>query len=247
MLKPFWQQIFVSSHIFAWLAILALSIPRIYFVLHAQITQFYGGVSIIFLLMWIAPFIFLSKQGKQRMGLNKPYEPLWLLYGFAIGFALCTLGYGIAYGLFGDGEENWLVYISKSYKLSEELLDDRTRLIYFLIFSCVSMTFSPIGEELFYRGIVHEGFKEKWGDRKASHADSLVFAFTHLAHFGIVYINDSWKVLWIPSLFWVFFMFISSKVFYWARKQAGSIWGAVCCHAGFNLSMIYLVFYIILE
>ena len=50
------------------------------------------------------------------------------------------------------------------------------------------MTFSPIGEELFYRGIVHGSFTGRFGEQKASFFDSLTFAITHLAHFGIVYV-----------------------------------------------------------
>lgn len=243
MLKNFWQKIFTSFYVFAWVAIFALGIPRIFLVLKAQVTQFYGFVSIVFLLMWIAPFVFLKREGRQSIGLVRPQRYTWLLYGFAIGFVLCLSGYWLSYGLFGQGYENWLVYISQSYKLPKGPIDAHTRLIYFLIFSSVSMTFSPIGEELFYRGMVHEGFKAKWGDVKASHADSLAFALTHLAHFGIVYVSGAWQLLWLPALLWVALMFASSKVFFWSRKQAGSIWGAVCCHAGFNLGMMYLVFY----
>lgn len=247
MLKIFWQRLFTSCYAFAWVAIFAFGIPRLFLVFRAQVTQFYGLVSIIFLLMWVAPFLFLTRKGRQTIGLVRPQKYIWLFYSFAIGFMICLLGYWSACLLFGNGVENWLVYISKSYKLPSGPIDAQTRLVFFLIFSCISMTFSPIGEELFYRGIVHEGFKEKWGDRKASTADSLAFALTHLAHFGIVYISVVWEVLWLPALFWVFFMFVSSKVFFWCKKQSGSIWGAVCCHAGFNLGMMYLVFYIVLS
>ena len=62
------------------------------------------------------------------------------------------------------------------------------------------MTFSPIGEEIFYRGIIHECFATKWNNRISSIIDSAAFSITHLAHFGIIYSLGQWKFLLIPSL-----------------------------------------------
>jgi membrane protease YdiL (CAAX protease family) len=109
------------------------------------------------------------------------------------------------------------------------------------------MIFSPIGEELFYRGLVHGSFQVDIGDNRASYVDSLAFAVTHLAHFGIVYVNNQWDFLIIPSILWIFFMFITSRVFYFCKNMTGSILGAIISHAAFNLTMIYLIFYHILK
>ena len=59
------------------------------------------------------------------------------------------------------------------------------------------MTFSPIGEELFYCEIVHGCFAGRFGEQKASFFDSLTFAITHLAHFGIVYVLGGWLYLYL--------------------------------------------------
>jgi membrane protease YdiL (CAAX protease family) len=107
----------------------------------------------------------------------------------------------------------------------------------------VVMTFSPIGEELFYRGVVHQAFKEGLGESWASVIDSAAFALTHLAHYGIVYIAGGWKFLPLPSLFWVSIMFLTCLVLNRVRRESGSIVGAILTHAGFNFAMGFLIFY----
>ena len=110
----------------------------------------------------------------------------------------------------------------------------------------MSMLFSPIGEELFYRGMIHGSFSRKYGDNKASHIDSLAFALTHLAHFGIVYVDGQWDFLLLPSLLWLIFMFFTSRLFHYCKKRTGSILGAIVSHAAFNGCMMYFIFYHIL-
>ena len=109
------------------------------------------------------------------------------------------------------------------------------------------MTFSPIGEELFYRGVVHACFATNNGEQKASIYDSLAFGLTHLAHFGIVYIAGAWSFLFIPALLWVIGMFFASRLFFVCKQKTQSILGAMICHAGFNITMIYFIFYHILK
>jgi hypothetical protein len=94
--------------------------------------------------------------------------------------------------------------------------------------------------------LVHGALAGSYQEKTASTLDSLAFALTHLAHFGIVYIAGGWHFLFLPAVLWVCSMFLASKVFFFSKQNAGSIWGAVVCHAGFNLAMMYFIFYWIL-
>ena len=76
-----------------------------------------------------------------------------------------------------------------------------------------------IGEELLYRGVVHSSFVSKYGEQKASYIDSVAFAITHLAHFGIVYIAGVWDFFLIPALIWVFLMFVTSQLFFYLQTK----------------------------
>ena len=118
--------------------------------------------------------------------------------------------------------------------------------MYFAIFAIIGMTFSPIGEELLYRGLIHQSFVPKFGNNKASILDSLAFAVVHLAHFGIIYTNGNWKFLIIPAILWITLMFLTSRLFYYCKIKTDSIYGAIIGHAGFNLAMTYFIFYHIL-
>ena len=82
------------------------------------------------------------------------------------------------------------------------------------------------------------------GGKIAAIIESAAFAITHIAHFGLIYLNGQWNFLIIPALIWVLAMFAVSLLFLHFKKRSVSIWGAVVCHAGFNLGMIFCIFYL---
>jgi hypothetical protein len=197
--------------------------------------------------MCIAPFILLTKEGRRGIGLIKPKNKMWLIYSLLIGVSFCILMFAVAEILFANSMSNWFVYISKSYATSALHLNDGDRLTYFIVYAFTSMTFSPVGEELFYRGIVHASFATDKSENTASVWDSIAFSLTHLAHFGIVFIDGKWEFILIPALLWVIGMFFASRLFFLCKQKTKSILGAIICHAGFNVAMIYFIFYHILK
>lgn len=171
------------------------------------------------------------------MGIRKSTRPFWLVWGFLLGCGMCLLLFAITRLAFGPDISNPFVYIAT-------LADTgNSSAVYFLVYLIIVMTFSPFGEELFYRGVVHQAFKPAFGERKASMIDSAAFALTHLAHFGIVYTLAGWKFLPFPALLWLTAMFFTCMVFNHVRKESGSILGAILTHAGFNFGMGFLIFY----
>ncbi|HTF81395.1 MAG TPA: CPBP family intramembrane glutamic endopeptidase, partial [Cytophagales bacterium] len=138
---------------------------------------------------------------------------------------------------------NWLVYLSRSYSIDKTSLTTQIRWIYFCIYAVVAMTLSPIGEELLFRGIIFETISTKYNSRKAAIVDSTAFAMVHLAHFGIVFDMGAWHILWIPAILWFVAMYMASKLFLALKIYSESIWGAIFAHAGFNVMMMYLLFY----
>ncbi|QHT71856.1 CPBP family intramembrane metalloprotease [Rhodocytophaga rosea] len=225
--------------------IILLSIPRVFIVLQASLTGNYQYVSILFLVMWVLPFLLLTRAGRKQIGIKRPQHAWWILMGFLLGMACCTIMYWIGAWLFGVSTHQWFVYISGTYTQVPAQLTSNDRLVFFLVYSAISMTFSPVGEELFYRGIVHENFAADMGDTRAAFVDSSAFALVHLAHFGIVYSGQQWQLLYVPAFLWVLFLFGACLVFYISRRKSGSILGAIASHAGFNLAMNYFIFYYI--
>lgn len=241
-LKPFWSRLFNFNWKFGLFLILIICIPRFILVLHANETANYGYIALIMLISTIAPFIFLSKFGRNKIGIKKPANKRWLFIAFLIGIVFSVLLYFLGEILYNNSYENWYRYIGKSYNIPEGI-DQRSKLAMFGIMALTGMTFSPIGEELFFRGIVHSSFANSLGDRKASFIDSSAFALVHISHFGLIFINQKWEFLAVPTLIWVLSMFCVSILFYFCRKRSGSILGAIICHSAFNLGMIYSIFY----
>ncbi len=245
-LRPVFRRCFPYSWVFGLVLILLFGIPRFILVMEANITKSYYLVSFVFVAMWFMPFLFLSKEGRRFIGIKKPERAVWLIYSVLLGCIMCVMLYLCFTLLYGHTISNAFVYISGANATPEGTMSPDMRLTYFLIGSAVSMTFSPIGEELFYRGVVHGSFAPRFGEQKASIFDSLAFALTHLAHFGIVYVAGGWQFLPVPALLWVTGMFFTSRIFFLCKQQSGSILGAILSHAAFNITMMYFTCYHIL-
>ncbi len=226
--------------------ILLLGVPRFWVVLRANETGDYKFTSIIFLIMIFLPFILLKKDGLREIGWKKVEDPRWVLRGFIAGIVLSSVGFLIGYLLYDYTISNWYVYISNSYSMLPETMDVTTRFKWFVLFAFVSMLFSPFGEELMYRGMIHKSFVSRFGENRASKIDSLAFALTHLAHFGIVFHQGSWQFLILPSILWVGLMFFVCRIFFLVKIKAGSLFAPIASHAGFNLGMTFWIFYFIL-
>lgn len=231
----------------AWLLVL-FSTVRFALVLHANVTRSYQVVALIFVVMIALPFLLLRRAGRRKIGLVWPAQWSGVLLGGAFGVLSCVALFYLTAYCFGLGEGNSLAYIARTYGNIAQVLNDQNRLVYFLIFTIPSLLFSPIGEEIFYRGLVHECFASSLGSRKATLIDSAAFALVHVAHFGFIYAGSGvgWRFLPGPALLWVASLFVACLLFSVARRKSGSVWGAVAAHALFNLTMNYFIFYHIL-
>lgn len=243
-LRPVWRKFFQLNWKFGLYLILALCIPRFLLVLQANQTSNYGFIGAIMFISALVPFIFLSKAGRAQIGLIKSNAYGMLIAAFIIGIALSLFLHVIGKLLYEDSFQNWYAYIGESYKIPE-VISASDKFTLFLVMAITGMIFSPIGEELFFRGVVHGSFAKSIGDQKAAIVDSLAFALTHIAHFGLVFINGNWIFYFVPTLLWVIGMFLVSIAFFQMKKSSGSILGAILCHAGFNLGMIYCIFYLV--
>ena len=229
---------------FGLFLILLICIPRFILVLKANESGSYSVIGMLMFISALIPFVFLNKKGIRSIGIVKSNKYNILLLSFISGLVLSFILYYIGDLLYASSTENFYVYIGNSYNIPEGISMANKRTM-FVIMAITGMTFSPIGEELFFRGIVHKSFENSLGNKLASIVDSGVFALVHLSHFGIVYVSGVWKFYPLPSIIWLTSMFVLSLVFIFFKDKSQSIWGAVLCHSGFNLGMIYCIFYMI--
>ena len=218
------------------------SLIRFLLVLQASQSGNYQYTSFIFIVMLLLPWLLLNRAGRRSIGIREVTDGKGLWAGILLAALSAALIHYVMLVLFGDGMAHPFRYIGNTYQNLPPLNNDN-RLIYFLIYTLISITFSPIGEELFYRGLVHEYLATRLGHTVASYLDSAAFALVHLAHFGIIYGDQIWKWLVWPSVCWVVLLFVSCRIFYKARQWSGSILGAVLAHGAFNLTMNYFIFF----
>ena len=229
-----------------WILLGLFSFARVALVLLANVTRSYALVSVLFVVMALTPLLLLGRLGRQRIGLTWRLRPSGVLFGIVLGASCCAAMIVSSNVFFGLGEDNAFVYVAGSYSGLPPVMSDAERLILFGIFALVGMTFSPIGEELFYRGLVHECFAGRAGEGRAACIDAAAFAVVHLAHFGLVWSATGWVLLPLPALWWLCGMFITALAFNWSRRASGSILGAVAAHSSFNLLMTAWFFFGIL-
>lgn len=241
-LRPFWRRYFHFNAALGVGLLLIICIPRFFMVLNANVTGNYGSIGLVMVASALVPYLLLTSKGRKEIGIRKPINFKWIFYSFLVGIVMSTVIFLVGKGLYDVTINNWYVYIARSYNIADGL-NAHDKLIYFLVFAGTGMIFSPIGEELFFRGIVHSSFASSYGEKRATIIESFAFALTHLAHFGIVYVSGFWEFLLIPSILWITAMFVTSLVFVRCKKATGSILGAIASHAGFNLAMIYCIFY----
>lgn len=245
MLRNIWSRLFRYDWKFGLFLIILFAIPRFMWMINHNESGPNSGIFLMFLTMWFIPLIFLTSKGRKEIGIRKPTHSLRLLYAFILGGVFCLTSYFIASLLFGNSIDNCYIYMARTHAMPAEILE-ANRFKFFIISACVGMIFSPVGEELLFRGVIHGAFVNKFGENKASIIDSLAFAIMHLAHFGIIYDAGKWSFAFLPSLLWLFFMFMVSRLFFKCKQMCNSIWGATAAHAGFNLVMMYCTFYLIL-
>jgi len=225
------------------LLLVVFGLVRVALVLQANVSGSYLLVSFVFVAMAVLPWVVLTRLGRQKIGIVRPSRWRWMLPAAVAGVTSLLVVCGAATALWGRTIENPFAYIAGTYTNVPDSLSDADRLTYFIIYAVIGIPFSPVGEELLYRGIAHESLATRLGNRGAALVDAGAFAITHLAHFGIVYIAGAWTYLPLPALVWVVAMFLSSLVFYAFRVLTGSILGAIVAHAAFNLAMTYVIFY----
>ena len=243
-LRPYWTRFFEFNWKFGAFLLFLICVPRFFLVLMANMNGSYGAIGFMMMLSALAPFVFLSKEGRKRIGIIRTQKYSALLFGLLLGIAAAVVLHYAGQLVYGLSYRNWYVYIAQSYNIPAGL-QGADRMMMFVIMAAVGMTFSPIGEEFFFRGIVHTSFARSFGEKTALIVDCSAFALTHLAHFGLVFIDNRFQLYAIPGILWMLAMFLTSMLFYRYKKKSGSLFGAVLCHAGFNLGMIYSIFYLL--
>ncbi len=138
-----------------------------------------------FLIMMLMPFVFLERGGRKIIGFKKSISSRYYLIALIIGIAAASLCYATGILLFGTSYNNWFVTIKNSY-LNTLDTSGMSLVTMFLTFTLPAIFFSPVGEEIFFRGFLQESLATKFSYRNSMTIDS---AFLYPKSRGFYFYN----------------------------------------------------------
>lgn len=241
MLKQFWSGKGISLFAIGIAAGLLFAAVRALGTIGPQAYRFVLPAG--FIIMALMPFMFLNKKGRRRVGLIKSNAAKYYWIAIVAGAGLALVCYGLGWLLFGISDNNWFISIKNSYFRTFDTTGMLLQQL-FIIFTIPALIFSPIGEEIFFRGFLKEALTTKFSYRLAMFIDALFFALIHLFHHGIVK-DQTGQLHFYPlsGFIWVLLMFVTAIAFAVLKKNSGSIYSAILAHAAFNLAMNVCIFY----
>ena len=227
MLRPFWRSVFRNSLLLNLVLFSVFAALRIY--------GLFGPVPAPFplmassLLMCLGPVVFLSRTGRDAIGLKTGWDLGGLFFGTLLGLVTGVLTFAAAFPFLVITFLPVILAISVGPPLA---LD-------FIGFTALLAVSTAVGQELFFRGMVYASLRQVSGSRLAAGlGNALAFAAIHVPNHGFLRHDPSWFPL---TIIWVVIMFGLSFLFTWCRERTGSIWPAVLSHTTYNFTMSFLI------
>jgi membrane protease YdiL (CAAX protease family) len=189
-----------------------------------------------FTIMALLPFLLLTRPQRREMGLKILGVRRGYLIGIVGGAAAAFACFALGTALFGSGEDNWFVSIANNYRRQMDTTGwDLLRL--HLVFTIPPLIFSPIGEEIFFRGYLQYALERRFSARVSTVAECAAFAVIHLCHHGLYFTAAGLSLRPLSGAIWMVLTFGAAMLFAWLRKYSGSLLPAIVSHAVFNLVM----------
>ncbi len=194
-----------------------------------------------FVLMMLLPWVLLTRDGRRKIGLKRPNTRSSYLLGIGMGAGSAFLCFLFGYLLFGTAPDNWFVNIGNTFKAS---MDTSAMSFWMLtlVFTTPALLLSPIGEEIFYRGLAQDTLEQKFSVRMSTVMECSLFALVHQVHHGIIKTAAGLTYLPLSGALWFIQMFFVAWMFAWLRKRSGSIFVSILAHMMFNLTMNTTIF-----
>ncbi len=236
-----WSRIPIAPWLFS-LLVLALLVALRFFAVFGP-PQARILFLIQFLVMWALPFIVLSAQGRREIGLRKQGNSasalaLSALLGACAGFAV----YAIGMAIYGASPDNWCVSIRDEFQIAQL----RAAMPLAAAFAAVvlpAMIVSPIGEEILFRGLLHQSFVRRWNVLVATLVNGLAFGLVHLHVHGLWHDAAGFHLRLVSGALMVLLLAGLSAVFTLCRLRSGSLYAAMIAHSACNLAMIGAIFF----
>ncbi len=191
--------------------------------------------------MALAPLLLLDRTGWRQIGLAMPSGAAPVLRGVFAGAAAALACFGLAWLLAGAGPDNPFMTIAASYRATFDTSGLGPVALY-LAFTAPAVLFSPIGEEMFFRGLLQRALEQRCGAAASTAIECGAFGVVHLCHHGLAPGTGGAAPGALSALLWVVAMGAVGWLFAALRRRSGSLLPAVAAHAAFNMTMNGAIF-----
>lgn len=190
--------------------------------------------------MAATPWLLLSASGRARAGIQRPQRLRWLAVAPVLGVAASAACFASGILLFDRTADNWFVSIGNSFRAQPTPGFSIVQL--HLMFTIPAILFSPLGEEIFFRGVLQSAFETKLSPPVSALLESAWFGAAHLVHHGLFLTAGGLAFRPVSGALWFLLMTLLSLMFATLRKASGSVFAAVVAHAAFNATMNFFIF-----
>jgi membrane protease YdiL (CAAX protease family) len=194
-----------------------------------------------FTLMALVPCLLLNRDDRRAMGFSRARDSRLFITAIVTGSAAAFACFGLGYALFGASADNWFVTIANSYRGVMDTTGWSTVCLH-LFFTIPALIFSPIGEEIFFRGYLQYALERRFSARSSTIAECAAFGVVHVCHHGLVLAAGGIFFRPVSGTIWMVLMFGAALLFAYLRKRSGSLLPAIAAHACFNLVMNVTIF-----
>lgn len=189
-----------------------------------------------FVLMTALPWVLMTRFGRFEMGLRRPLHASWFMTAVVLGALASFLCFATGIGLFGHGIDNWYVSVAKNFAQTAPVAT-APKLTLYLMFTLTAMVFSPLGEEMFFRGLFQKALEERFTAKTSTWIESAAFGLVHLCHHGLIVDALGFRLLPKSAFLWFALMTAVAYLFAWLRKSGASLYLAMASHSAFNFVM----------
>lgn len=202
-------------------------------------------VSAIYGLMWlnaigfcaylVAPFLFWKQITPQGLGFSKPKSWKSVIIGILVCISLLPCEFFMSAFLVGNNTGNFFVVVSMNHIKTFQIQSEHIWNTFFL--SALSLSiFSPLTEEIFFRGFLQKSFENSFGIHKANVLQALCFGIIHIAYCWIVKVDIRIVLNVVPCIALI------GLVYGWVRHKTKSIFSVIIVHAVTNFFLTILIY-----
>lgn len=204
----------------------------------AHATLRFGGmwqpalVPLSMVILWPLPWLLLDRDGRRGIGIRRPRRRGWIGIAGLAGLAALAGCAAVAWLILGDGGSNWLVRHGQMLqRIRASMPPSLGPATTFWLVTAPALLFSPLGEEILYRGFLQKACGRRWGTGAGLAIQASAFAAVHLAHYGLDPVDPALIAVWVPSMLAV------ALLLGWLADRYDSLAPPILAHATFNLAM----------